>query len=254
MQTTDRRFETRLAQNADDIRAAQKLRYQVFVEELGASGDTVDHTAREERDRFDDYCEHLLLIDKSAETPRVVGAYRMMTNDHADRAGGFYSASEFDLDPLLKDGRKLLELGRSCVHRDYRGGTSMYHLWNAMARYVLDNDVQIMFGTASFHGTDPAAIAQPLAYLHANHLAPPDLRVRAREYQRMDLVEPDQIDRVAAMADTPALIKAYLRLGGFVGDGAYIDHDFNTIDVCLLMDTTRMNAKSRESYTRKARR
>ena len=254
MQTKDRRFEVRLASGAADIRAAQRLRYEVFVEELGADGPSVDHADRIETDDFDRYCEHLLLIDRNAAAPRVAGVYRMMTDTHAAQAGRFYSESEFDLTPLREDGRSLLELGRSCVHRDYRGGTSMYYLWNALAAYVLNNGIEILFGVASFHGTDPHAIAQPLSYLDAHHLAPEDLRVRSRVHQPMDLVPPAQVDRLQAMRDTPALIKAYLRLGGFVGDGAYVDHDFNTIDVCLVMDTVRMSARSRDIYTRKARR
>lgn len=254
MQTRDRKFEVRLARGEDDIRAAQSLRYEVFVDELGANGPTVDHATRREVDEFDAHCEHLLLIDRSLDVPRVVGVYRMMTAAHAARAGRFYSESEFDLTPLKADGRRFLELGRSCVHKQYRGGPSMYYLWNALAAYVLENDIEILMGVASFHGTDPGVIAQSLAFLNAFHLAPEDLRVRARVYQRMDLVPRNQIDTLAATREIPALIKAYLRLGGFVGDGAYIDREFNTIDVCLLMDTARMNEKSRDSYTRKARR
>ena len=155
---------------------------------------------------------------------------------------------------MINSGRPLLELGRSCVHPSLRGGSSIYVLWNALARYVLDRGVEIMFGVASFHGTNASAIAAPLAYLHQHHLAPPDLRVTACPPNALDmrLVAKGQVDRANAMRLTPALIKAYLRLGGFVGDGAYVDHEFNTIDVCLVMDTAQMNAKSRESYIRKA--
>jgi len=128
-----------------------------------------------------------------------------------------------------------------------------YHLWNALADYVQDRSIEVLFGTASFHGTDVARLRQPLAYLHHHHLAPPDLRVRARAEHRleMNLMPASQIDRRAAMAATPALIKAYLRLGGFVGEGAWIDHAFNTTDVCLLMDTGRMSDKHRQFYERK---
>ena len=183
----------------------------------------------------------------------VVGVYRLLPSDRMARAGRYYSESEYDLTPLKSSGRRLLELGRSCVHRDHRGGTAMVLLWNALADYVLDRGIEVMFGMASFHGTDAQALAQPLSYLHHHHLAPHALRVRARAGQRqeMNLIPANTLDRRAAMAGTPALIKAYLRLGGFVGDGAWIDRAFNTTDVCLLMDTENMSQKHRAYYLRK---
>ena len=249
-------FVLRLASSDRDLRAAQRLRYTVFVEELGADGLLVDHAARLERDAFDPIFDHLMLIDTrrdAAALDDVVGVYRLLTSDRAAVTGRFYSEDEFDLSVLKASGRRLLELGRSCVHADYRGGTAMLQLWNGLADYVLEREIEVLFGAASFHGTDIAALAQPLSWLHHNHLAPETLRVRARAPHRqdMDLIAPAQLDRRAAMLATPALIKAYLRLGGFVGDGAWIDHDFNTTDVCLVMDTARMSAKHREFYIRK---
>ena len=256
MTPTDPQFSVRLARDDRDLRAAQRLRYAVFIEELGGDGPLVDHAARLEADEFDPAFDHLLLLDSRRDAQGlddVVGVYRLLTCERAAAVGRFYSETEYDLTPLKASGRRLLELGRSCVHRDYRGGTAMYHLWNALADYVLDRGIEVLFGVASFHGTDVDRLRQPLAYLHHNHLAPPDLRVTARpdHRQAMDLLPAAAVDRRAAMAATPALIKAYLRLGGFVGDGAWIDHDFNTTDVCLLMDTGRMSAKHRDFYVRK---
>lgn len=249
-------FVLRLAADARDLRAAQRLRYIVFIEELGGDGALVDHANRLEMDEFDPVFDHLLLIDtrrEAAALDDVVGVYRLLPGDRAAAHGRFYSETEYDLTALKRSGRRLLELGRSCVHPDYRGGTAMFHLWNALADYVLERGIEVLFGVASFHGTDAAALAMPLAYLHHNHLAPESLRVRARpeHFQAMDLVPADQVDRRAAMVATPALIKAYLRLGGFVGEGAWIDAPFNTTDVCLLMDTARMSDKHRAFYTRK---
>jgi putative hemolysin len=141
-----------------------------------------------------------------------------------------------------------MELGRSCVHPDYRGGTAMFHLWTALADYVAAHGIEILFGVASFHGTDPQALAAPLSLLHHRHLAPPELRVRARAFQPMDLMPEAAIDRRRAMLEVPALIKAYLRLGGVVGEGAFVDHAFNTTDVCLVMDTARLNARQAALY------
>lgn len=256
MTAEDTAFELRLAADARDLRAAQRLRYEVFVGEMGSDGPLVDHAARLECDEFDAICDHLLLIDRrkdAAQLSDVVGVYRLLPGDRLAPGQRFYSESEYDLTALRGSGRRLLELGRSCVHRDYRGGSAMMLMWNRLADYVLEAGVELMFGTASFPGTDVARLAQPLAYLWQNHLAPENLRAVARPEHRaeMDVLPPGAIDRRAAMQATPALIKAYLRLGGFVGDGAWVDHEFNTTDVLLVMDTARMSAKHREYYVRK---
>ncbi len=249
-------LQIRIARDERDLLAAQRLRYEVFVEELGGTGALVDHARRLERDEFDPVFDHLVLVDtrRDPETlSHVVGVYRLLTGESAMKFGRFYSETEYDLTPLKRSGRRLLELGRSCVHPDYRGGMAMFHLWNGLADYVLEHEIEVMFGVASFHGTDVEALKMPLAYLYHNHLAPEAIRVHAQAaaFQTMDLIAQDKIDRREAMVGTPALIKAYIRLGGFVGEGAFIDHDFNTTDVCLLMDTARMSAKHKGFYTRK---
>lgn len=256
MQAEDPHLVLRLAADARDLMAAQRLRYCVFVEELGGTGPLVDHAARLEKDAFDPLFDHLLLVDTRRDAGAlddVVGVYRVLPSDRLAPGQRFYSESEYDLTPLRASGRKLLELGRSCVHADYRGGAAMFHLWNGLADYVLERDIEVLFGVASFHGTDPGPLAQPLSWLYHNHLAPPDLRVRAigPERQEMDLLAPGALDRRLAMLGTPALIKAYLRLGGFVGDGAWIDRPFNTTDVCLVMDTKAMSDRHRAYYVRK---
>jgi L-ornithine Nalpha-acyltransferase len=242
-------FAVKLAETAAELRAAQALRYEVFVRELGAGGDMVDHDAGLERDRLDPFFDHLIASDTG--TGQVIGVYRLLRDDQAARAGQFYSEDEYDLSVLRASGRRLLELGRSCVHRAYRGGSAMYHLWMGLEAYVVRHDIEVIFGVASFHGTDVAALAQPLSMLHHSHLAPPGLRVRAlpERFQAMDLIAPEQLDRRAAMLQVPALIKAYLRLGGHVGEGACIDHAFNTTDICLVLDTRRMNDRLRRLYT-----
>lgn len=258
MQSHPSTFMTRLAASPEDLRAAQRLRYDVFVNELGSDGPDVDHENRLEKDKFDPHFDHLLLIDQSAGPEAmngVVGVYRLLRQDQADTIGQFYSEDEYDLTVLRDSGRNLLELGRSCLRPEYRGGAAMYHLWNGLADYVLDHDIEVLFGVASFHGVKPQEHAGPLSLLHHRHLAPPDLRVMAKAdaFQPMDLIAKDDLDAKAAMLATPALIKAYLRLGGFVGEGAFIDHAFNTTDVCLIMDTERMNARQRQIYEKSGR-
>jgi putative hemolysin len=241
-------FDVRLAQTAQELRAAQRLRYDVFITELGGSGSLVDHAARLEQDALDPFCDHLLLIDLHRDA--VVGVYRLMPPENAKRAGRYYSQSEYDLEHLLGSGRRILELGRSCLHPDYRGGIAMHHLWSALARYVAEHHIDVLFGVASFHGTDAKALAAPLSLLHHRHLAPQNLRVRAldKSFQNMNLIDESDLDRKAAMMQVPSLIKAYLRLGGYVGEGAFVDHNFNTIDVCLIMDTEQLSQRQARIY------
>lgn len=243
-------ISVKIAETKAELCAAQALRYDVFVRELGSDGPMVDHDAGLERDQFDPYFDHMIATDNS--TGQVIGVYRLLRGEAARQAGQFYSEDEYDLTPLRQSGRRLLELGRSCLHRDYRGGTAMYNLWTGLAAYVAQHRIDVLFGVASFHGTDPKALAAPLSLLHHSHLAPAELRptVKPGSAQDMNLLPADQIDRRAAMLQVPALIKAYLRLGGCVGQGAWIDHAFNTTDVCLVLDTARMNDRQRKLYTR----
>lgn len=242
-------FQVRLSQSSEDLWAAQRLRYDVFIKELGGSGAMVDHHHKLEKDALDPFVDHLLLEDR--RKGKVVGVYRLMRPEQAQKAGRYYSEAEYDLEPLLCSGRRILELGRSCLHPDYRGGVGMHHLWSGLARYVAQHDIEILFGVASFHGTNAQALAAPLSLLHHRHLAPPELRVRAKgkSFQNMDLIEEVKLDRKAAMMQIPSLIKAYLRLGGCVGEGAFIDHAFNTTDVCLIMDTAQMSERQMRIYS-----
>lgn len=246
-------FLTKFAGSPDEFHAAQRLRYQIFVKELGGGGALVDHTNELECDEFDPFFDHLLLYDQAREADagnKLVGVYRILSSDKASKLGRFYSESEYDLSALKGTGRKLLELGRSCLHPEYRGGSAMYHLWKALSRYVFEQRIEVLFGVASFHGTNAKTLQEPLSLLYHYYLAPKELRVVAKppHYQKMNLIEERAINRKRAMMAVPALIKAYLRLGGVVGEGAYVDHDFNTTDVCLILDTKRLNARQKQIY------
>jgi putative hemolysin len=248
-------YVVKLAETEAERLGAQRLRYRVFIEEMGAAATPEARAARLESDPFDPYFDHLILMTRApAADPldRVVGVYRLMRRAAARAGIGFYGATEYDLGPIEASGRESLELGRTCVDAAHRGGPAMQLLWSGLADYVLARDVEILFGAASFPGTDPAPFAEALSFLHHRHLAPPDLRVRARPEHRqpMDLVPREAIDPARALRAIPPLIKGYLRLGGVVGDGAYVDRAFNTIDVCVLMDTSRMKAGRRAFYER----
>jgi len=241
----------RLAQTDQEVRAAQALRYQVFVHELGGDGESVDHARELEIDRFDPFCDHLCLWDTASQT--LVGAYRVLTSVGAQKAGAFYSESEFDISGLLSTGRNVLELGRSCLHPDFRGGDAIFHLWAALSDYIKKNNIDLLFGVASFHGTDTAKLAHPLSFLHHKHLAPTAIRPVVREPSglKMDVLDLSEIDRIAAVSQIPQLIKSYLRLGGVVGEGAFVDHAFNTTDVCLVLDVANLTEKQRQIFERK---
>ncbi len=254
MKVKDPNLEFRQVRCEQDRLGAERLRYRVFVEELGGDGPLVDHGAKFERDGFDPYCEQLILVDKrrdAALLDHVVGVYRLLDQDGADRAGQFYSETEYDLSVLRRSGRKLLELGRSCVLVDYRNSLALFLLWQGLAEYVQRHRYGVLFGVASFPGVNAARFEAQFSYLHRHHLAPAELRMVARPdcFLAMDTGRVPGAGKVAIMRVMPPLVKAYLRIGGFVGDGAFVDRVFNTTDVCLVVDVARMSERQRRLYT-----
>lgn len=251
------KLEVRLARSEAEIFAAQSLRYRVFYEEMTAKPTPEMAARRRDFDEFDAVADHLLVIDRSIGegADGVVGTYRLIRRSAAMRHGRFYTADEYDIAVLLDYPGELLELGRSCVASTYRTGQTMQLLWRGIAAYVFQFDIPLMFGCASIAGIDPPALAQPLSYLYHHHLAPPALRPRAvpERYTDMRLVPMEAIDRKAALASLPPLIKGYLRLGGFVGDGAVIDPQFHTTDVCVVVKTDLVTARYFRHYEKRER-
>jgi putative hemolysin len=237
-------FIVKIAQTDAEVSAAQRLRYRVFVKEMGALPRLDAANNGIESDAFDPYYDHLIAIDKKIADDRdnVVGVYRLLQSHVAATGPGFYGAAEFDLTKITATNRKSVELGRSCIDASYRGGIVLQMMWQAVADYVMRQNIEILFGVASFSGIRPEIYAEGLSFLHHNHLAPPELRVRAlaAENVPMAMKAQEKIDRVQAIRQIPSLIKSYLRLGGFVGDGAYVDRQFNTVDVCLILDRLRI--------------
>lgn len=226
-------FALRWARTESEVAAAMELRHRVFVDELGGDGGPLTAAGRE-ADRFDEHCEHLLLLD-ALRGGQVIGTTRVLTELGARAAGGFASEEEFELSALQQSGRRLLEVGRTCLLPEFRGGAAMHRLWQGLAARVEEQGVEMLFGLASFPGTDPAALAQPLACLRREHLAPEALRPLSR--RPVMVPEPAAFDRREAVLAMPALVKAYLRLGGRVGEGTFLDRAFRCIDVCLVLDT-----------------
>lgn len=244
-------LEVRLARNKAEIKASQNLRYKIFYEEMSARPNRMMKLARRDRDPYDGVCDHLLVIDHSkGRHGAVVGSYRLLRQDVAERHRGFYSADEYDISPLFSEEFKrrmgksgqLLELGRSCVHKEYRTTATITLLWRGIASYLMEHNIAYMFGCASLPGIDPAEHAIPLSYLYHEHLAPEDAMVRAlpRRFVNMNILPPDAYTMREARRMLPPLIKGYLRLGCFIGDGAVVDYQFSTTDVFILLPVERI--------------
>lgn len=250
---TQSNLDIRLAETQDDIIAAQRLRYRVFFEGMGAVPDKDVAETQRDFDRFDDYCDHLLVIDKEKEVAgqeAVVGTYRLLRRSIAQQHEGFYSADEFDLSRLKHYPGEIVELGRSCVDPSYRGKAVMQLLWRGIAEYITEHKISLMFGCASFPGTDPKAMASALSYLHHHHGAPKEWAPKALDNRFVDLkiLKKKQIDTRQALREMPPLIKGYLRVGGVIGKGGVIDHQFNTLDVCLLVETGNVTGRYQRHY------
>ena len=250
-------LQVRLAASAPDIDAVQALRYRIFYETMGAKPSPRMARNRRDSDPFDEICDHLMVLDHSrgVGADAVVGTYRLIRREAARRCGRFYSAAEYDISRLVAYPGPVLELGRSCVDPAYRARAVMPLLWSGIATYVFHYDIELMFGCASLPGIDPDQLAVPLSYLYHHHLAPPELRARAlpERYVDMQRLPAESIDAERTLGRLPPLIKGYLRLGGFVGDGAVIDHQFNTTDVCVVVKTDLVAAKYSRHYVRQSR-
>ncbi len=247
----------RLAASAAEIDAIQALRFRIFYGEMGAIPDRDAALSRRDRDRYDFVADHLLVVDHAigAGPEGIVGTYRLIQREAAAKLGGFYSASEYDIKPIERFPGRILELGRSCVDAAYRGRMAMQLLWRGIAAYVFHHRIDLMFGCASLPGTDPDAVAAELTYLHDNHLAAPAVRPRALAHRFVEMrrLRAGDLEPRRVIAQLPPLIKGYLRLGGFVGDGAVIDSQFNTTDVAIVVKTDLVTDKYYRHYERQLR-
>ena len=251
-------LEVRLAETEHEVEQAQRLRYQVFYEEMSAIPSPQMREARRDFDKYDDVCDHLLMVDHDTlgddGQPLVVGTYRLTREHDAMRAGGFYTSSEYDLEPMLKrlpPETKSLELGRSCVLKSYRSHPgSMQLLWKGLMAYVARFDIDLMLGCASLPGTDVSAMALPLSYLHHFHAMPENLRVRARPELFVDMNRMAKDDIVArdGLRSLPPLLKGYVRAGCCIGEGAVIDRQFNTTDVFIYFPLSGIDARYKSRF------
>jgi len=231
------------ARHQDDVRAAQRLRYEVFAGEMGARLNTP--LAGHDIDLFDNYCEHLLVRD--AATMQVIGTYRVLTPVQAKRLGSTYSDTEFDLTRLRGIRERMVELGRSCVHQDHRQGGVILALWSALAEFMLRNQLDTMIGCASVPMLHNGMVCGDAAasiwrQLEAKHLAPIEFQVRPRLPLPLDRLDP------LLVVEPPALIKGYLRLGAKVLGPPAWDPDFNSADLPMLMRLADLPSRYRKHF------
>ncbi len=235
-------LEVRLACCPSEVAAAQEVRFRVFHEEQGARGDAAAAADRRDADRFDEVCDHLLVLDRElpgSDRDRIVGTYRLLRSPGAAEVGGFYSESEYDIRSLVEGGRagRFLELGRSCVLPAYRTKRTIEVLWQGIWAYVLHHRISVMGGCASLRGVVPAEHAEVLSFLAHHFRAEPghDVRAVPHRYCSMDLMPAEAIQAKSAFQRMPPLMKGYLRLGARIGDGCVVDHDFGTVDVFVVL-------------------
>ena len=251
-------LEVRLAETDHEVEQAQHLRFKVFYEEMSAIPSPQMRETRRDFDKYDDVCDHLLVVDRDAHDedgqPLVVGTYRLTRKKDADKVGGFYTASEYDLTPMLKGlpaDTKYLELGRSCILKSYRArpGT-MQLLWKGLMAYVARFDIDLMFGCASLPGIDVGEMALPLAYLHHFHAMPEHLRVKAQPDQFVDMnrVPKDAIDEREGIRSLPAMLKGYVRAGCCIGEGAVVDRQFSTTDVFIYFPVSGLDPRYKSRF------
>jgi putative hemolysin len=254
-------LETRLASSRQEIEAAQAIRYRVFVEEMGAELPAEAMRARRDFDAFDDICDHLIVLDTAIDgdaPEQIVATYRLLRQDVAMRHSGFYSASEFDIEPLITrhPDKKFMELGRSCVLPPYRTKRTVELLWQGNWAYALKHGLNVMFGCASFPGRVPELHALALSFLHHNVQAKDVWAVTALEPHgcTMDLMPEEAVNAKRALSAMPPLIKGYLRLGAMVGNGAVVDHAFGTTDVLVVLPIESISSRYINYYGADAQR
>jgi L-ornithine Nalpha-acyltransferase len=246
----------RLARSRQEIIIAQKLRYRVFYEELKANPDLASAQSRRDADRFDEFCDHLIVVHRTPKNGsgefdiddgEMVGTYRLLRQSVAEQNGGFYTQSEFDIAPLLaaKPELKFLELGRSCVLKQYRTKPVVELLWQGIWNYVRQHGLDVMLGCASLDGIDQKIHASTLNFLARNCAAPSEWKVRAipERYIEMKSDAENTVNAKVALKALPPLIKGYLRLGCCIGEGAVIDRQFNTTDVLIVLPVSRINPR-----------
>lgn len=250
-----RDYEVRLTRNKDERRQVRQLRYDVFVEEEGASATEEQRNLREEYDSFDRYAEYLAVFHNG----KIVGTYRIIDRNAAEKMDGFYTESEFNISKIKKVDGNIAEMSRACVNREYRDNALVMRLlWAGLGEYIVRRKIAILFGVASWVGTKPVESAQAISYLYYNHLSPLGLRATVLsenfapdvnpKLSRMNILPREFVDEADARRQMTPLIKGYLRLGATFGRGVFIDKSFNTYDVFVMVQTKKIDAAYQKHF------
>lgn len=247
------KIEVRLIKNPEELIAAQKLRYKIFFEECGAKASPQVELEERDFDEFDDYCDHLIAIDRLAglnPEDYIIGTYRLMRKEGAAKCGKWYSQNEFEVEKFNDYDGEILELGRSCVAKAHRTQLVIRMLWNGLAAYMFDYDIKLMFGCGSFHGTNIEDYKDALSYLYYNKIVSGNLDIDAKGVNKrpMDLLPKESIDERKAMKEIPTMIKGYLRAGAKIGKSVWIDWDFNCFDICIIFEMKDLKSSYRKHY------
>ena len=235
------RFDVKLVKSGNPLLLnAQKLRFNTFFNNRSNKS-----RYQIDIDKYDKYCDHLVVIDNSISPSYVVGTYRLLINSGFNSKVGLYTETEFDLHKLKKRNVKILEAGRSCVHEDYRDGKIIRLLWRGLSSYISQKNVDFIVGCASFEGCNISSFLEELSFLHHNHLAPKKYLAKSLKNKTMKIkyLKKDVIDNLKIFKSLPPLIKAYLRVGSWIGQGAVIDEEFKTTDVCIILKVDRINTR-----------
>ena len=244
-------FECYIANSKSEIKAAQRLRYKVFFAERENKIIRLNSFKRE-TDDYDKYADHIIVTYKKTKfsKTKVIGTYRLLKQSIALKNKGFYSSNEYDLSNLLKSNKynNLLELSRSCINKKFRKKNVLQLMWKKIHEYVIQNKVDALFGTASFLETNVKAIEPELKFLNENFAMPDEIKVKALDMYKVNLSNNTPIlSKMDIAKKLPTLIKAYLRLNAYIGEGAVLDNHFKTTDVFIFLPFS----KIKETYLKK---
>ena len=250
-----RDYEVRLTRTKEERKMVRQLRYDVFVEEEGASATEEQKSLREEYDSFDRYAEYMAVFHNG----KIVGTYRIIDSNAAEKMGGFYTESEFNISKIKKTPVNIAEMSRACVAREYReNALVMRMLWAGLGEYIVRRRIGILFGVASWVGTRPVEAAQAISYLYYNHLSPIALRATVlaenfapgvnQKQSRMNILPRAFVEEDVATREMPPLIKGYLRLGATFGKGVFIDKPFNSYDVFVMIQTKKIDTAYQKHF------
>jgi putative hemolysin len=239
-------FDVKLADSKNEIKSAQKLRYQVFFSERNKKKIFNIDNFRKDSDKYDNYCDHIVVIHKKSKFSRnkIVGTYRLLKQSVAENKSGFYSSEEYDLTKLLNSNKyfNMLELSRSCISKDFRNKNVLQLMWKEIYKYIENNKVDAMFGTASFLDTNLYNLSNQLIYLNNSHKMPNEIMVNALDKCRAKIDYSRNIKmNLKLVKSLPTLIKGYLKLNAYIGDGAVVDHKFKTTDIFVFLPVNDIN-------------